>query len=64
MSFDPIDDSMERKYEEEYRLRADICRKYADQYHDEMADGKYPNLGLIINDAIGEAIELFVRKRK
>ena len=49
--------------DEEWRLRADICRKYSTQFWDEQNAGKHPNVGLIINDAIAEAITLFVRKR-
>ena len=64
MSFDPIEDAMERKVEEEHHARAAICRKYAEQYWNETAGGKLPNLALIINDAIGEAIEQYARRSK
>jgi len=67
MSYDHIDDEIEKRFERECQLRAAICRKYAEQYYDETAGGKLPNLALIINDAISEAMEShfnFLRKPK
>lgn len=57
MSYDPIDEA----FEERYARRAAICHKYAEQYYDETAGGKLPNLALIINDAISEAIQEHVK---
>jgi len=37
-------------------LRAEICRKYARQFWDAHNGNELPHLALIINDAIGEAI--------
>ena len=59
-----LDDVMERKFESEAELRAAICRKYAQQYYEEIEAQKWPNLALIINDAIAEAAEQFVRGTK
>lgn len=64
MSYDPMDDALEKRFEDEYQKRAAICRKYAEQYYDETAGGKLPNLALIINDAIAEGIELHMNLRK
>ena len=40
-----------------YLTRAQICRKYSQQFWEEQNAGKYPNLALIINDAIAEGID-------
>ena len=47
--------SAERRAHED--LRVNLCRKYSEQFWREHNAGKLPNLALIINDAIGEAIE-------
>ena len=41
--------------------RAQICRKYSQQFWEEQNAGKYPNLSLIINDAIAEGIDDYMR---
>ena len=52
--FDSMNDDERERHAQ---LRAAICRKYSEQFWDEQNAGKCPNLALIINDAIGEAIE-------
>lgn len=64
MSYDPIENAMEAEFERKYKLRAAICRKYAEQFWDELNAGAMPNLSLIINDAIGEAIEAHLRNKR
>ena len=53
MNFDNLPDAEQDRHAQ---LRAAICTKYAAQFWDEQKAGNMPNLALIINDAIGEAI--------
>ena len=52
--FDALNDT---EREHHAQLRAAICKKYSQQFWDAHNANELPNLALIINDAIGEAIE-------
>ncbi len=40
------------------------CKKYAHQFYAENEAGQFPNLALIINDAIAEGIEAYMAALK
>ena len=41
--------------------RQEICRKYAEKFYKELGEQRFPNLLLLINAAIGEGIEEYLK---